>query len=105
MSEGVDPHFDALREQVAGELATSVRPSVEWLAAEIAAIHGPTVSGVLFYGSCLRKKTDEGVLDFWVIVDDYDDAHSKAGHALVNRVAAPSVYFLEREHDGTTLRL
>lgn len=99
-----DEHFDSIRDRIASELSVSVRPNVEWLANEIAAIHGDTVSGVLFYGSSLRKETDEGVLDYWVIVDDYDEAHQKFGHAAINRVAAPSVYFLEREHDGITLR-
>ena len=68
MSEGVDPHFDALREQVAGELATSVRPSVEWLAAEIAALHGPTVSGVPpkpqnpYFLDCILAKTNKRII-------------------------------------------
>ena len=99
-----DEHLAALRERVARELAEPVRPSVEWLAGEVARRHGDTVVGVLFYGSCLRKQTDEGVLDYWVVVDDYASAHQKAGHAFVNRIAAPSVYYIERDYEGTTLR-
>lgn len=99
-----DEHFDTICERVSGELTVPVRPNIEWLANEIAEIHGDTVSGVLFYGSCLRKKTDEGVLDYWVVVDDYAKAHQKFGHAALNHIAAPSVYFVEREHDGVTLR-
>ncbi len=97
-------HLESLRERVAEELAEPVRPSIEWLASEVAARHGDTVVGVLFYGSCLRKKTDEGVLDYWVIVDDYASAHARASHAFVNRIAAPSVYYIERDYEGTTLR-
>jgi hypothetical protein len=64
---------------------------------------------VLFYGSCLRKETNEGVLDFWVVVEDYARAYTDRGLrgrclALVNRIAAPNVFYLEREFEGETLR-
>ena len=89
---------------VAAELETPVLPSVDWLARELAARHGETVLGVLFYGSCLRQTTDEGVLDYWLVVDDYDDAFESGLLALVNRIAPPSVFYLECEHAGRILR-
>jgi len=93
-----------LRAQVAEELHQPVRPGATWLAQEIAQIHGETVLGVLFYGSGLRDQTDDGVLDFWVIVDDYRAAYQNRFHAVINRVAPPNVFYLEREHDGSVLR-
>jgi hypothetical protein len=93
-----------LRERIAQELREPVRPNVAWLAERIREQHGDAVLGVLFYGSCLRKQTDEGVLDFWVVVDDYAEAHARHSHAWLNRIAPPNVYYLEREHGGTTLR-
>ena len=69
-----------------------VRDSVAWLAGEVAAPYGDAVLGVLFYGSCLRKKTDVGVLDFWVIVDDYKSAYAKILPALINPIAPPNVW-------------
>ena len=98
-----DPE-QALRALVRTELETPVRDNVEWLAGKLRARHGETVLGVLFYGSCLRKQTDEGVLDFWVVVDDYREAHASRLHALANRFAPPSVYSLEQAHAGQTLR-
>ena len=104
-----DGHRASIRDRVARELAEPVRPSVEWLASEIAARHGDTVLGVLFYGSCLRKESDEGVLDYWVLVDDYDAAYGPGCyghrlHAWVNRFAAPNVFFVQRQHDSGPLR-
>jgi hypothetical protein len=98
-----------LRALVAAELAEDVRPAVVWLAEQIRADYGDAVLGVLFYGSCLRKKTNDGVLDFWIVVDDYDSAYAsgaspRRGHALVNRLAPPNVFYLEAEHEGETLR-
>jgi len=97
-------HLDSIRLRVRTELEEPVRPAVAWLAGEVAARHGSSTLGVLFYGSCLRKETDEGVLDFWVIVDDYRTAYSNPIHALINVIAPPNVFFLEREYGGQVLR-
>lgn len=94
----------SLEALVARELALPVLPSVEALARRLAARHGESVLGVLFYGSCLRQATDEGVLDYWVVVDDYARAYESALLALVNRIAPPSVFYLEQEIEGRTLR-
>lgn len=89
---------------VAGELAQPVRPAARWLAGELARRHGASVLGVLFYGSCLRQTTDEGVLDFWIVVDDYRRAHASALVAAVGWIAPPSVFYLELEYEGRILR-
>jgi hypothetical protein len=99
-----DSPIESIRALVSAELAESVRPNVAWLAAEVGARHGDAVLGILFYGSCLRKETDEGLLDFWVVVDDYAAAYTHRGHAFVNHLAPPNVFYIEREHDGATLR-
>ncbi len=96
--------YNKLVDQISVELDQPVQPSVAWLAGEIASLHGETVLGVLFYGSGLREQTDEGVLDFWVIVDDYRDAYQNRWHAIINQLAPPNVFYLEREHNGSTLR-
>ncbi len=97
-------NLESLRAHVANELRSPVAPSIEWLAGQLAAIHGETVLGVLFYGSCLRKDTDDGVLDFWVVVDDYHAAYSKPWHSAINRIAPPNVFYIEVERGGKTLR-
>ena len=97
-------NLESLRAHVATELRTPVAPRIEWLANQLAAIHGKTVLGVLFYGSCLRKDTDDGVLDFWVVVDDYRAAYSKRWHSAINRIAPPNVFYVEVEREGRTLR-
>lgn len=99
--------LSALRDEVASELAGPVLPEVRELAEVIRERHGDAVLGILFYGSCLRKTTAEGVLDFWVVVDDYDRAHARRLHAWLNRIAPPNVYYLESPasaDDGRTLR-
>lgn len=97
--------LEGLEAIVARELGQAVRPSVDGLARELARRHGETsVLGVLFYGSCLRQSTDEGVLDYWLVVDDYSSAYRNALHALLNRVAPPNVFYLEWEFEGRTLR-
>ena len=51
--------------------------------------------GVVFYGSCLRKGTAEGVLDFYAIVDSYADAYSSTALTWLNRLLPPNVFYLD----------
>jgi hypothetical protein len=93
-----------LAERLAREQAEPVPEAVAELAAELARRHGPCVAAVAFYGSCLRKRTNEGVLDFYVVVDDYRSAHASRAMALANAWLPPSVFYCEWPHAGETLR-
>ncbi|MBW2315094.1 MAG: hypothetical protein JRH10_12950 [Deltaproteobacteria bacterium] len=84
-----------LRELVANELAAPLSEPVTAFAAELRRRHGDAVMAVLFYGSCLRKQTTEGVLDFYVIVDDYRSGYESRALALANAVLPPNVFFCE----------
>lgn len=62
---------------------------------EILTRHGASVSGVLFYGSCLRQRQLQGsVLDFYAIVDSYRDAYRSRWLAAANRWLPPNVFLL-----------
>ncbi|MGH0028324.1 MAG: hypothetical protein ACQGVC_00915, partial [Myxococcota bacterium] len=50
------------------------------------------VAAVLFYGSCLRGATDEGVLDFYALVDDYALAYGGGWLARANALLPPNVF-------------
>jgi len=73
-------------------------PAARALAEAICARHGDAVDAVVFYGSCLRKQTAEGVLDFYVLVDSYRAAYGGAGwYATANALLPPNVFYLEAE--------
>ncbi|MEM7709997.1 MAG: hypothetical protein AAF264_04465 [Pseudomonadota bacterium] len=76
-------------------LARRVMPEAHAMAAHLAA-SGEGVDAVLFYGSCLRDETAEGVLDFYLLVDDYRVFHGDRSAAWANRVLPPTVRFVER---------
>lgn len=65
---------------------------------------GDAVVATLFYGSCLRNATAEGVLDFYVIVDDYRRAYASRWLARVNAWLPPNVFYLERPGPDGVLR-
>ncbi len=77
---------------VAAELAVAVQPEVADFAAVIAArLAG--ANAVLFYGSCLREARLDGLmLDFYVIVADYDAAYGGDWRAAANRRLPPNVF-------------
>ena len=94
---------DALHSLVAAELAEPVEPRVRDMAAAIAEQYEPAARAVLFYGSCLRERSLDGLmLDFYLIVSSYRDAYGKGWFALANRLIPPNVFPFE--HDGLTAK-
>jgi hypothetical protein len=65
---------------------------------------GPAVAAIVFYGSCLRRQTSEGVLDFYVLVDDYASTSSSRWLAWAGAAFPPNVFYIECAGDGETLR-
>ena len=89
---------------LAREQRAPLSPAVRSLAAELRRRHGPAVAAVVFYGSCLRKRTQEGVLDFYVVVDGYRSAHGSWAMAAANAILPPNVFYCEWPFHGETLR-
>jgi hypothetical protein len=78
---------------VAAELAEPVDSRVAAMAAAIAAAHGDASRAVLFYGSCLREAELDGLmLDFYLIVSDYQSAYATRWLATANRLVPPNVF-------------
>ncbi len=86
---------EALARLVADELEQPVPEAVSRLAQAIRGRTGPATAAILFYGSCLRKLSSEGVLDFYVLVDAYRDANPGRRLALANSLLPPNVFYLE----------
>jgi hypothetical protein len=87
----------ALQDLVAGELAAPAPPAAAALAAAIRERHGSAVAAVVFYGSCLRRRTHEGVLDFYVLVDSYRGTYGAGWLAAANALLPPNVFYLESQ--------
>ncbi len=79
-------------------------PSAQILSDAILERHGDAIAAVLFYGSCLRKRTHEGVHDFYVVVDGYRALYGTGWLAIGNALLPPNVFYLERESPEGTLR-
>ncbi len=83
----------SLQQLVADELAIPSLPQVQAFAAHIAEQYVDSARAVLFYGSCLRSQQLDGqMLDFYLIVSDYDAAYDKSWLAKWNRRLPPNVF-------------
>ena len=83
----------SLTQLVAEELAVPAQAGVCDFAAQIAAQYGDAARAVLFYGSCLRSEQLQGeMLDFYLIVSDYEAAYGKTWLATWNRRLPPNVF-------------
>ncbi len=66
------------------------------LADAIRAEHSDAVQAILYYGSCLRSgRPDQGIADFYVIVDGYQQAQMGRVKAWLNHWLPPNVFYLE----------
>jgi hypothetical protein len=83
----------SLQQLIAEELAVPALPKVQDFAAHIAAQYPAAARAVLFYGSCLRSEQLEGqMLDFYLIVSDYNAAYDRKWLATWNRRLPPNVF-------------
>lgn len=94
----------ALRRLLAAELEKPAPGPARALAAELARRGGASTRAVLYYGSALRAETLEGILDFYVLLDDVRAWPGSALAHASNRLLPPNVGYLEHEHEGQTLR-
>lgn len=89
---------------IAAELNEPVPPPAGFVAAELARHGTGAVAAVLFYGSNLRSGAVDGVLDFYVLVDDLQLWHRSRPLALATRLLPPTVEYWEVPWQGHLLR-
>jgi hypothetical protein len=95
---------EALARLVGDELAQPAPEAATRLAEAIRSRTGPGTAAILFYGSCLRKRSAEGVLDFYVLVDAYRAANPGRRLALANALLPPNVFYIEQGAGADRLR-
>ena len=83
------------------ELAPTPRPELAPLLQVIERRFGDSLQAVLFYGAALRQGVGgDAMVDFYVIVSDYQRAYGIAWERWANRALPPNVYYLQTD-DGT----
>lgn len=87
------------------ELTTPVSVASRELGERLRLRYGDAVLGVLYYGSCFRTGTEaDGILDIFLIVDDYASVYDRRLPAIANHLLPPNVFYAEMDIDGKTLR-
>lgn len=99
----------ALESVVLDEVREPVHTAITGFADRIRSRVGPATVAVLFYGSCLRRggelpPEEEGILDFYVLVDGYRRLYPSWLTGAANRLLPPNVFYAEEELEGRTLR-
>lgn len=87
------------------ELRAPASPAAMAMSDALKSRYGDAVSSILYYGSCFRSGTEkDGILDIFVIVDDYRNVYSNRTLALANKLLPPNVFYCELEFGGATVR-
>jgi hypothetical protein len=68
---------------------------VRALADALCTRYGDAVVAILVYGSCFRHHTDEGLVDLYLIVDDYRCLEAESARRWLYRILPPTVFYLQ----------
>lgn len=93
-----------LRGTLEAELSRKVLPEAYAVEARARELHGSAIGPVLFYGSCQRAESAEGVLDAYLLSTSNKEFHESAVSAGLNWLVPPTVYFYSLEHEGAPVR-
>lgn len=72
-----------------------MRADVKALSQACRTRHDPGVVAILAYGSCLRDKTGEGLIDLYVLTRDYKSVSRNPLSRFFCRLVPPNVYYVE----------
>ncbi len=95
---------DVLQSEIGTGLRRQPSPAVVEFAARLAARAPGKVVAVLFYGSALRTGAVDGVLDYYVLLDDVRAWPAPWLAKLANRLLPPNVSYVEERVGDSTLR-
>lgn len=85
-----------LLESVARESAKPVAPELEPIIRALRDRFGASLKGLLFYGSCLRGgDLKDGLIDLYVLIDNYSNADMGWAYVLASRYLPPSVFLIK----------
>lgn len=94
-----------LRRTLADELRQPVLPEARHVVEHAIALHGERTGPIVFYGSCLRADSAEGVMDVYLLPASYRAFHGAGVMAALNWLVPPNIYFWTVEApSGETLR-
>ena len=98
--------FSSVLEIVSQPSARPIPASIQAAGNFLAKKYGQAVQGILLYGSCLRAGTDQdGLVDCYVIVDEYASVYPSAWLALLNRWLPPNVFYGEVNLEERIIRM
>lgn len=95
---------DFLKQQLISELTSDVSEEITNFVEKIVASFPFEPMGVIFYGSNLRKKDFEGILDFYIITQNSSDYPGGSISKFFNKYFPPYVYYKEENISGKILR-
>ena len=91
---------------IARQCAGTVPDSCTAITAAIRESYGAALLGVLLYGSCSRDEAiEDGIVDIYAIVDDYQSVYEKGYLAYLNAWLPPNVFYREITGDRGLIRI
>ncbi len=104
MTAAVAAARGTIRDIIAAELGRNTPPAADSLADALRGRHGDGIAGLILYGSCLRSGDEQGVFDFYLLVDSYRAFYGNWLLAAANALLPPNVFYLVADSKEGTAR-
>lgn len=100
-----DPQLKPLADALVQMTPPPGHPALQHLVQCLQDRHRDCALAILFYGSCLRSGDPyDGLVDLYLIVDNYRCANQGVSRALLNWLLPPNVFYAEFPHQHKTIR-
>ena len=91
--------------EIASTCSRTVPPALSVLTDSLRSRFGQGLKAILLYGSCLHNDNIiDGVIDLYVLVDNYRNSYQRRYLQILNAGLPPNVFYLEGHDHGQTLR-
>lgn len=91
--------------EIAAMCSRTVSPALSVLTDALRSRFDQGLKAILLYGSCLHNNNvTDGIVDLYVLVDNYRDSHQQRYLQILNASLPPNVFYLEVQDQGQTLR-
>ncbi len=102
-SEGAEARA-RLTARTRAELRQPILSAAVQLADHVRELYGGSLGPILFYGSCLRADSPEGVMDLYLLTRGHRQFNGSAMLAGLNALIPPNIFYWETERGGERLR-
>ena len=91
--------------EIGSQCERAIEGDISVLVEELKSIFGGSLVSIILYGSCLRNRNiQEGVVDLYIVVNNYNNAYKEKYLRVFNSLLPPNVFYIEVDEQDKLIR-